>query len=338
MLDLFSGIGGFSLAASWTNQIKTVAFCEIDPFCQKVLKKHWPDVPIFDDITRLRGDDIGTADIITGGFPCQPFSCAGKRRGKEDDRYLWPEMLRVVHEAKPRWVIGENVAGFINMGLDDCISDLENQGYEVQAFVIPACAVNAPHRRDRVWIVGHSEGSGKCVGQQERMDREVFSQTGRKQGSVNPTSPDSNAFNPGITSESTRTENNDWEALSPCKPDSHAPDTEKSECESSGRTWTGRKGLADGSEFIADTETARLEGRDTALPGCANGRLTEHAGGGIGQDKAGSWEEQWLEAATRLCRVDDGVSNRVDRLKALGNSIVPQVAYQIFIAIVEEGN
>jgi len=338
MLDLFSGIGGFSLAASWTNQIKTVAFCEIDPFCQKVLKKHWPDVPIFDDITRLRGDDIGTADIITGGFPCQPFSCAGKRRGKEDDRFLWPEMLRVISEAKPRWVIGENVAGFINMGLDDCISDLENQGYEVQAFVIPACAVNAPHRRDRVWIVGHSEGSGKCVGQQERMDREVFSQTGRKQGSVNPTSPDSNAFNPGITSESTRTENNDWEALSPCKPDCHAPDTEKSECESSGRTWTGRKGLADGSEFIADTETARLEGRDTALPGCANGRLTEHAGGGIGQDKAGSWEEQWLEAATRLCRVDDGVSNRVDRLKALGNSIVPQVAYQIFIAIVEEGN
>jgi len=373
MLDLFSGIGGFSLAASWTNQIKTVAFCEIDPFCQKVLKKHWPDVPIFDDITRLRGDDIGTADIITGGFPCQPFSCAGKRRGKEDDRFLWPEMLRVISEAKPRWVIGENVAGFINMGLDDCISDLENQGYEVQAFVIPACAVNAPHRRDRVWIVGHSEGSGKCVGQQERMDREVFSQTGRKQGSVNPTSPDSNAFNPGITSESTRTENNDWEALSPCKPDSHAPDTGCRGLEGTvEERWDGVNVIGQDS-IITDTNGAgsgtstsgtdgngtpcseeqklsqsEYSGQDSDAPDSNSGRLQRESVNLRSEGKksndeqsmrcGGEWQENWLEVATRLCRVDDGVSNRVDRLKALGNSIVPQVAYQIFIAIVEEGN
>jgi len=321
MLDLFSGIGGFSLAASWTNQIKTVAFCEIDPFCQKVLKKHWPDVPIFDDITRLRGDDIGTADIITGGFPCQPFSCAGKRRGKEDDRFLWPEMLRVISEARPAWVIGENVAGFIGMGLDDCVSDLENQGYEVQAFVIPACAVNAPHRRDRVWIVGHSEGSGKCVGQQERMDREVFSQTGRKQGSVNPTSPDSNTFNPGITSESTRTENNDWEALSPCKPDCHAPDTRCIGQEKQEQQTTG------GKQYNSHAWNTESTGQQGSI---VRPWEVQHGGTGSGSN--------WLEVATRLCRVDDGVSDRVHRLKALGNSIVPQVAYQIFIAIVEEGN
>jgi len=395
-IDLFSGIGGFALAARWAG-IQTVQFVEIDKFCQQVLRKNFPGVPIHDDIktftnakcSRFNGQTIPIQSresqqegslptgcnqrpfLLTGGFPCQPFSCAGKRKGTGDDRHLWPHMLRVIKEVNPEWIIGENVGGIINIknlveqggdvnmedeadnGAEDSgstsvlvsiLSDLNQAGYSVQLFLLPACAVNAPHRRDRVWIVGHSEGSGKCVGQQERMDREVFSQTGRKQGSVNPTSPDSNTFNPGITSESTRTENNDWEALSPCKPDCHAPDTEKSECESSGRTWTGRKGLADGSEFIADTETARLEGRDTARPGCANGRLTEHAGG-IGQDKAGSWEEQWLEAATRLCRVDDGLSeelhkletsDRVGRLKALGNAVVPQIPYLIMKAILEE--
>ena len=159
MLDLFSGIGGFSLAASWTGGIETVAFCEIEPYCQKVLHKHWPDVPIYPDIKQLRGEDIGSVDIVCGGFPCQPFSCAGKQRGKEDDRYLWPEMFRVIQETKPTWVIGENVANFVNMGLDDCVLDLEGEGYEVQPFIIPACAINAPHRRDRIWIVGYSKGN-----------------------------------------------------------------------------------------------------------------------------------------------------------------------------------
>lgn len=157
-LDLFSGIGGFSLAASWVwDDLEIVSFCEQDKFCQKVLKKHWPDVPIFDDIYTLKGDQFGAVDIITGGFPCQPFSVAGKQRGSEDDRYLWPEMLRVIKEAKPRWVVGENVTGIINLALDDVLASLENIGYETQAFIIPACGVDAPHRRDRVWIVAHSE-------------------------------------------------------------------------------------------------------------------------------------------------------------------------------------
>lgn len=158
-LDLFSGIGGFALAAQWAG-CRTVAFCERDKFCQAVLKKHWPEVPCHEDICKLDGTQYRGVDLLTGGFPCQPFSCAGKRRGKEDDRYLWPEMLRVITEAGPDWVLGENVTGIINLELDGCISDLESAGYAVQAFVIPVCAVDARHRRDRVWILAHAKRYG----------------------------------------------------------------------------------------------------------------------------------------------------------------------------------
>jgi len=164
-LDLFSGIGGFSLGLESTGAFRTVAFCEIEPFCQRVLRYHWPEVPIFGDIHELTkqkleevGIESGTIDMVCGGFPCQPFSCAGKRRGKEDDRYLWPEMLRVVKEIRPRWVFGENVANIVSMALDNVLSDLESEGYETAAFVVPACAVGAPHRRDRVWILAYSDG------------------------------------------------------------------------------------------------------------------------------------------------------------------------------------
>jgi len=154
-LDLFSGIGGFALAARWVGW-ETIGFCENDKYCQQVLKKHWPDVPIFDDVRELKGESIGSVDIITGGYPCQPFSLAGKRRGKEDDRHLWPEFARLIRELRPRWVLGENVAGHITMGLDEVLADLEGLGYTWEAFVIPACAVDAQHRRDRVWIVADS--------------------------------------------------------------------------------------------------------------------------------------------------------------------------------------
>ena len=154
VLDLFSGIGGFSLAAKWAGYT-TVAFCEIDPYCQKVLKKNFPEIPIFSDIKKLKRSDInGSIDIITGGFPCQPFSVAGRKKGTEDDRDLWPQMFRVIKEFKPTWVIGENVAHFVNMAFQRTKIDLESEGYEVQPFIIPACSLGAPHRRDRVWIVG----------------------------------------------------------------------------------------------------------------------------------------------------------------------------------------
>ena len=158
VLDLFSGIGGFSLGLERAG-METVAFCENDKFCQKVLAKHWPDVPIHSNIEELDGREYrGTVDLVCGGFPCQPFSVAGQQRGAEDDRALWPEMLRVIREVEPAWVIGENVSGIIHMELDNVLSDLEGAGYSCQSFVIPACGVDAKHKRDRVWILAHTIG------------------------------------------------------------------------------------------------------------------------------------------------------------------------------------
>jgi len=159
VLDLFSGIGGFSLGLERTGGFETVAFCEIDPFCQKVLKKHWPDVPIYNDVRTLDYD--GAVDVITGGYPCQPFSTAGRRKGEDDDRHLWPTMFNLIQKHRPAWVIGENVNGHISMGLDNVLSDLGSSGYGARAFVIPAVAVDAKHRRDRVWIVANAQSAGK---------------------------------------------------------------------------------------------------------------------------------------------------------------------------------
>jgi DNA (cytosine-5)-methyltransferase 1 len=158
-LDLFSGIGGFALAAKW-NGYRTVGFCDNEPYAQAVLKKHWPEVPCHKDIREVRGDLYAGVTLLTGGFPCQPFSVAGKQRGKDDNRYLWPEMRRVIREARPAWIIGENVAGIVNLALDTVCADLEAEGYEVEPIIIPACAVDAPHRRDRVWILANSVNKG----------------------------------------------------------------------------------------------------------------------------------------------------------------------------------
>ena len=154
-LDLFSGIGGFALAAGWAG-FETIGFCDNEPYAQAVLKKHWPNVPIHGDIKTLDGTAYRGISILTGGFPCQPFSNAGKRRGKDDDRYLWPQMLRVIQEARPAWIVGENVAGIIGLALDQVCSDLEACGYEVEPIIIPACGVDAPHRRNRVWIIARN--------------------------------------------------------------------------------------------------------------------------------------------------------------------------------------
>jgi DNA (cytosine-5)-methyltransferase 1 len=162
-LGLFEGIGGFSLAAKWMNW-QTVAWCEWNEFNQKVLKHHFPEAIGHGDITKtdftLYANKI---DILTGGFPCQPYSTAGKRKGKEDERHLWPEMLRAIREVKPRWIVGENVRGLINwnggMVFNEVQIDLEAEGYEVIPFLLPACAVNAPHRRDRIWIIAIAKGS-----------------------------------------------------------------------------------------------------------------------------------------------------------------------------------
>ena len=165
VLDVCSGIGGFSLGLEATGSFETVAFCEVDKFCCKVLNKHWPNVPIYDDLKELGNEPeriIQDFDLLCGGIPCQPFSQAGNRKGKEDDRHLWPYVFEIIKSKKPTWVIIENVAGFVNMALDDVCLDLENQNYSTQPYVIPACGIEAPHRRDRVWIIGKLMVDSKC--------------------------------------------------------------------------------------------------------------------------------------------------------------------------------
>ena len=181
-LDLFSGIGGFALAARWAG-LETLQFVEIDSFAQKVLKKNFPGVPIHDDIKTFDATQLCQPFLLTGGYPCQPFSQAGKRRGKEDDRHLWPEMLRVIRECRPTWILAENVAGHISMGLDTVLADLESEDYSTRTFVIPACAKDAPHRRDRVWIVANAQHSA------DRTNSRQEDRPGWKEGSQWPIEP-----------------------------------------------------------------------------------------------------------------------------------------------------
>ena len=227
-LDLFSGIGGFALAAKWAG-FRTITFCEWDKFCQKVLRKNFPDVPIFGDIRELDGTKYKGVELLTGGFPCQPFSIAGKQKGKDDDRYLWPEMLRIISEAQPTWIIGENVAGIVNMALDQVLIDLEAQGYAAWPFIIPACAVGAPHRRDRVWILAYSNSN-------------------------------------------------------------------------------------------------RLQGREWRMQEIEKPNKTMLS--------SASYEHAWNNVPTPyFCRASDGIPHRVDRVRSLGNAIVPQLAYEIMKGI-----
>ena len=167
-VDLCSGIGGFALGFQWAGLSKPVLFCDIEAWSRQVLDKHWPDVPIAEDVKELSSDPerlVPDCDILTAGYPCQPFSVAGQQRGEEDDRHIWPEIFTIVQAKRPAWCVFENVSGHISLGLDQVLSDLESKGYTVQPFVVPACAVDAPHRRDRVWIIAaHADSDGEPDG------------------------------------------------------------------------------------------------------------------------------------------------------------------------------
>jgi len=173
-LSLFSGIGGLDLAAEWAG-FETVGQCEFADYQTKVLEKHWPDVPRWRDIRDLTKESFfektgrWTVDVISGGFPCQPFSVAGKRGGKDDDRYLWPEMFRVIRELRPTFVLGENVPGIVDLALDQAVADLESEGYGVQCFRIPACGVDAPHKRERIAIVAYTKHGGGSLRRHEKL-------------------------------------------------------------------------------------------------------------------------------------------------------------------------
>ena len=271
--SLFSGIGGLDLAAEMAG-FRTAGQCEWADYPTKILEKHWPDVPRWRDIRTLTKESFyertgrTTVDVISGGFPCQPFSVAGKRRGKEDDRYLWPEMLRVISELRPAWVVGENVAGIVNMALDQVYADLENEGYAVQAFVIPACAVDAPHRRDRCAIVAWYSNGG---------DRDAWAKR-----------------------EVETRENSEPAGI----------------CENVADADHGSRFVRWDGEFPTVEETA-ASGADHG------GRAPEYVTG------------QWWPVEPDVGRVAHGVPHRVDRLKCLGNAVVPQQFYPVFQAIAD---
>ena len=182
-LDLFSGIGGFALAARMAGGFKTVGFCEIDPWARAALAKNFPGVPIHDDVRTLNPQLYGTIDLITGGCPCQPFSYAGQRLGAADERHLWPIMRGLIATLRPTWVLAENVAGHITLGLDEVLTDLDALGYSTGALVVPACAVGANHRRDRVWIIADSAGNRQQGELCEAQPQEVHHRTSETLGS-----------------------------------------------------------------------------------------------------------------------------------------------------------
>jgi len=316
-LDLFSGIGGFALAAKW-NGYRTVGFCDNEPYAQAVLKKHWPEVPCHKDIREVRGELYAGVTLLTGGFPCQPFSNAGKQRGKNDDRYLWPEMLRVIREARPTWIIGENVAGIVNMELDQVCADLEGQGYEVEPIIVPACAVDAPHRRDRVWIVGHSKLNGLTA---SKTSGGLLDQSEEQRGKVKEWESSgagctsSNVADSVSLSERSAHGSKEWGCVRG-RQDEDISQRNEMGCNSS-----------DSRENVADTVSER---------GCGGNSEREYAED-AGQSSRDLRDNSrgvatWL-AEPSVGRVANGIPNRSHRLKGLGNAIVPQVASEIIRCI-----
>ncbi len=302
-VSLFSGIGGIDLAADWAG-FRTVLFCEQDKYCRQVLKKHWSDVPIIEDIKNVNSRSVSEPiTLVSGGFPCQPFSVAGKRRGKEDDRYLWPEMLRVIQELKPTWVLGENVVGFVNMGLDDALSDLESAGYEAQPFLIPACGVNAPHQRYRVFIVAYSVNCKHSRQDGSHREKDTIQRINRA------------ALCTGLSCRTGDV------AYSECMRQSQPEGSQqnkrgRSVNSSQDVSKSEKQGLPNGRQ-TGTPESKRKTVRELALP-----RL-ERCGG------------SWWTVEPGMGRVAHGVPKRVDRLKCLGNAVVPRQVYPILRAIAE---
>jgi DNA (cytosine-5)-methyltransferase 1 len=324
VLDLFSGIGGFSLGLEWAG-METIAMCEKDKFCRQVLAKHWPDITIHEDIRKLDGREYKNAiDVVCGGFPCQPFSVAGKQLGKEDDRHLWPEMLRVIKESAPTWVIGENVSGFVSMALDDVCLDLEAEGYEVQSFVIPACAVEAHHKRDRCWIVAYSDENERrrrdSALSQERHTRMEHRSGGQGQPIEKSTEGMAHANELRLEEHGHREPENARQG-SKSLADTHP----SRELQSQGSEQEVRRRIGDSREDVADTESERIQrlwsSREQKPYAYGPALVPLCEGEGLGST--------YWEAEPDVDRVVDGVPNRVDRIKSLGNAVVPQLVQRI---------
>ena len=391
ILDLFSGIGGFSLGLERTGHFKTTAFCEIDKFCKLILDKHWKGTKIYDNVKeitkeRLEADGIEFPDIITGGFPCQSFSVAGKQKGTSDDRYLWPEMFRIIKIFKPRYVIGENVRGIVNiengMVFETVCSNLEDEGYEVQPFLIPAASVGAPHRRERIWFIAIREESvvdtnnirfeqhnetekttswrGTSATSESTSDvgdtKHDGLSTSKIEGS-SAASSNNNEKGQNETSEfkgtgGSRDSENVENSRRTLQQGTELFDTNEDEIREEDANQHQRSGSPSESD-VANAESIRTgESREfnqeersegsssTQLDGSssndANTNLNREKWN-QSEDRKGSRVEQddWWLVEPNVGRVAYGVSGRVHRLKALGNSIVPQIVEEIGRAIIK---
>ena len=301
VLDLFSGIGGFSLGLESTGYFETIAFCEKDEFCQKVLQKNFKNIPIEGEIRNVKGEKY-QADVVTGGFPCQPFSVAGKRKGTDDDRYLWDETIRVVRECKPKYFIGENVEGLINiqegMVLRQVQTDLEKEGFEVQCLVIPASGIGAWHQRKRVWIIGCNVSNSD-------------SRMRRRWGTIGESGT-----------------NEIWGFYS----------SEKKQSSNDIRSKTIGCDDIFRKENVQDSNSFGLQGHRLQ----PNNLQKENSTRKIFNSSIKE-QQTWWETQSELCGVPNGVSYELDkdrakRVKALGNSIVPQIARELGLAILEAEN
>ena len=322
-LDLFSGIGGFSLGLEATGAFETVAFCDYDQYCQKVLRKHWPWVTIYDDVKELNSERLSAnghteVDIITGGYPCQPFSIAGRQKGEQDPRHVWPEMFRLVKELRPTWVIGENVSGHIKLGLDTVLENLESEGYATRAFSISASSIGSNHQRERVWIIANTNELGwdnwiynreerQVSNDKERNIEESESERDRRIDRIRQTSE---------AMEDTRRTQWPW---------SFFQNQDEDETRERYANQFERSGSAPESD-VADTEVS-----DTDSEGLA--RRWSECELREGQEEGQIGWSQWWQSEPNVGRVANGVPKRVDRLKSLGNSLVPMIPYYIGMSI-----
>ncbi len=336
-LDLFSGIGGFSLGFEATQRIKTVAFCEIDSFCTKVLNKNWPTVPVYNDIKeltyeKLKTDGIKSIDILTGGYPCQPFSIAGLKKGEKDPRHLWPEMFRLIKECRPTWVIGENVSGHIKLGLDTVQQDLESEGYTLRTFSISAASIGANHQRERIWTVAYSQRNcdfnkeQRVNGEEKKISREH-----RKDDSTTWQSSGTSTVwktgNEHANVEDARRRS--WgEQFTRNKESLGRGTFEKTE-RSTNTDTTSRS--SEGATPVANTSSIKSNGRENID--------AKKSRKGQGEFRGKSCHEEpnrnWWHTEPDVGRVADGIPDRTHRLKALGNSVVPQIPYYIATTILE---
>ena len=338
VLDLFSGLGGFSLGLERTGHFRTVAFCDNNKFSKLILDKHWKGIKIYDDVRaitkeKFETDGIETPDIITGGVPCQPFSVAGKQKGTDDDRHLWPEMFRIIKAFKPRFVIVENVPGIVNIQdgvvFETVCTNLEDEGYEVQPFNIPAAAVGAPHQRKRIWFIAVRSDMANTNSGLHRGGRTV--EPSRENGEGVLHFKEEEQAREHLRSETIGRSSIRGEKKDVADTESIRTREFRHSDQTQGREGSSSTQLDGSSSEMADTNSERLEGfRQSRSQFNETSSSTSRS-----EERQGNLDQGWWSVEPNVGRVANGVSGRVHRLRGLGNSIVPQIVEEIGYAIVK---